>query len=161
MADIKLARVDGRLIHGATMTLAIPLGADIMIAVDDEAAADAFTVKILKSSAKNVRVEVFSAQKVANLYTSGKLDKFKVMFVFKNVAMAYKAVKEGLVLKDLQLGYTIPNKETTISTSEKSVVLSPTEVEQLKELQNDHNINVYLQYTMQSVVTPFNANEFK
>ena len=74
MAELSLARVDARMIHGAVLTTWVPYSrCNILIAVDDKTAADEFTCTIMKNCAVNTRCEIFSAEKFVEVWNSGKL----------------------------------------------------------------------------------------
>lgn len=161
MAEIALARVDARMIHGAVVTTWVPFArADILIAVDDETAKDEFICTIMKNCALNVRSEVFSAERFVELWKSGRLKNRRILVVFKSIEMAYKSYKLGLPFDELQLGYMIAGKENTIVCDEKNVVrVSPSDIERLKELHEQENIRVYMQYSPQFTPVEFTKYE--
>lgn len=156
MAEIRLARVDERLIHGAVMTWVGPTGVDCLIAVDDKTAQDAFTVKIMKGCAANVRAEVFSSEKAAGLWEQGRYGNLRLMFVFGSVGMAYKTIRSlGLPVKELQIGYVKPAPDAEILIDGKNNIrITQKDFEQLKELK-ENGVNVYSQYTTQSAKIMF------
>ena len=156
MAEIALARVDGRLIHGVVVASWTPnCGADTLIAVDDVTASDEFLVSIMKSSVKSVDCAILSAQQFADYWNQGEFDDRKIFVVFKSVDMAYKTIKAGVKIDSLQLGYTIPSPDKTIVINEKTVKVSPGDVEKLRTLNKDHNVNVFVQYSPQFTAVPY------
>lgn len=161
MAEIALARVDARMIHGAVVTTWVPFArADILIAVDDETAKDEFICTIMKNCALNVRSEVFSAERFVERWKSGRLKNRRVLVVFKSIEMAYKSYKLGLHFDELQLGYMIAGKDNTIICDEKNVVrVSPHDIELLKELHEQESIRVYMQYSPQFIPVEFTKYE--
>lgn len=161
MAEIALARVDARMIHGAVVTTWVPYArADILIAVDDETAKDEFICTIMKNCALNVRSEVCSAEKFVELWNSGRLKSRRVLAVFKSIEMAYKTYKLGLTFDELQLGYMIAGKDNTIICDEKNVVrVSPNDIKLLKELNQENNVNIYMQYSPQFVPVTYTKYE--
>lgn len=156
MAEIKLARVDERLIHGAVMTWVRPTGVDCLIAVDDKTAQDEFTVKIMKGCANNVRAEVFSCKKAAGLWAQNRYGNLKLMFVFGSIEMAHKTIRElSLPVKELQIGYVKPSDDKTIVIDSKNnIKVNENEFEMLKDLK-ENNVNIYMQYTTQSQIVKF------
>ena len=161
MAEIALARVDARMIHGAVLTTWVPYSkCDILIAVDDKTSEDEFICTIMKNCAVNTRSEIFSAQKFVDVWNSGRLKTRRVLVVFKSIEMAYKVFKLGVEFPELQLGYIIPNENTTIQCDERGAVkVSPDDIEKLKELNKEHNVKVYMQYSPEFVPVTYEKYE--
>lgn len=161
MAEVALARVDARMIHGAVVSTWVPYArAEVLLAVDDETAKDEFICTIMKNCALNVRSEVLSAEKLVALWNSGRLKNRRVLVVFKSIEMAHKAYKLGFKFDALQLGYMIAGKDNTIVCDEKNVVrVSPADIALLKELHQENNINIYMQYSPQFVPVTYTKYE--
>lgn len=160
MAEIALARVDARMIHGAVVSTWVPnVNANILIAIDDETFEDEFICNIMKNCAINTRCEIYSVKKFVEVWNSGKLKNRKVLLVFKSIDMAYKTFKLGVQFSALQLGYIIPDKDKTIQVDERNCVrVSPEDIQQLKELNQEFGVNVYMQYSPQ--FTPVTYTEY-
>ncbi len=152
MAEVVLARVDARMIHGAVVSTWVPnTQANVLFAIDDETYKDEFKCMIMKNCALNVRSEVYSVEKLIEVWNSGKLRNRRVLLVFKSIEMAHKAFKMGFEFDALQLGYIIPDEKKTIQADDrKAILVSPEDIEMLKEMK-DSNINIYMQYSPQFV----------
>ena len=156
MPNISLARVDGRMIHGVVIANWCPAcGADIIVAVDDITASDDFLVSMMKSCALKVDCEVLTSQAFADWCKEEKFGNKNVFVVFKSVDMAYKTIKAGADIKELQLGYTLPSADKTIEINQKLVMVSPKDVEELRELNKDYNVEIYSQYHPQNPAVPY------
>ena len=113
----------------------------------------------MKNCALNIRSEVYSVEKLIEVWNSGKLRNRKVLVVFKSIEMAYKAFKLGFQFEALQLGYIIPDEKKTIQVDDrKAILVSPEDIEMLKEMK-DSNINVYMQYSPQFVPVAYTKYE--
>lgn len=161
MAEIALARVDARMIHGAVVSTWVPYArAEVLLAVDDETSKDEFICTIMKNCALNVRSEVLSVEKLVELWNSGRLKNRRVLIVFKSIEMAYKAYSQGFKFDALQLGYMIAGKDNTIICDEKNVVrVSKTDIAMLRELHQDNNVHIYMQYSPQFVPVIYSKYE--
>lgn len=152
MAEVVLARVDARMIHGAVVSTWVPnTQANVLLAIDDETYKDEFKCMIMKNCALNIRSEVYSVDKLVEVWNSGKLRNRKVLLVFKSIEMAYKAFQLGFKFDALQLGYIIPDEMKTIQVDErKAILVSLDDIKMLKEMK-DSNIKIYMQYSPQFV----------
>ena len=145
MAEITLARVDHRLIHGQVVTkwLKIAMAKKIII-IDDYLAKETFMVDVYKMAAPSgVDVEIYSVEKALEEYNKNNFGNGNGFLLFKNVDMAYKTFKVGINYGKLQLG-GIPSGAgkkmvfTAVSLDEK-------EVEQLLEMQeNNFKIDLHI-----------------
>ena len=160
MAEIVLARVDARMIHGAVVSIWVPnTHANVLFAVDDETYQDEFKCTIMKNCALNIRSEVYSVEKLVEVWNSGRLRNRKVLVVFKSIDMAYQAYRRGFPLSALQLGYIIPDETKTIQADDrKAVVVSLEDIEKLRELR-DAGIDIYMQYSPQFVPVAYTKYE--
>lgn len=145
MAQVTLARVDHRLIHGQVVTkwLKISLANKIII-IDDFLAQESFMVDVYKMAAPaGVDVEIYSVEKALEEYKKDEFGSGNVFLLFKNVDMAYKAFKAGIDYKILQLG-GIPSgagKKMVFS----AVSLDEAEVEKLLEMEKaGFKINLHI-----------------
>lgn len=145
MAEVTLARVDHRLIHGQVVTkwLKIALANKIII-IDNYLAQETFMIDVYKMAAPaGVDVEIYSVEKAAEEFNKNGFGNGNVFLLFKNVDMAYKAFKAGVDYKKLQLG-GIPsgNGKKMVFTA---VSLDQTEVDQLSEMKNaGYEINLHI-----------------
>ncbi|HLQ40700.1 MAG TPA: PTS sugar transporter subunit IIB [Tetragenococcus sp.] len=140
MSEQKMVRIDYRLIHGQIIAKWIKFRpVDRLIVADDELVQDDFMSDIYKMAVPEHDVDII---KVADLkqYLEKKDD--KVMVIFKDVTNALKAYKEGVSLKELNVGAVQSQKDRQTITS--GVALSAEEYKSLTEMQ-DSGVDVYVQ----------------
>lgn len=145
MQNLKLSRVDFRLIHGQVITrwVAKHETKDIIV-VDDRSASSALLKKILLGAAPaGVKVHIESVASAGEKCQAGEFDSSEsLMILFKNTETALKAYKAGVKFPSLQVGGIegAGNKKNVY----RNVVLSDAEAGHLKEL-GDAGVNVYFQ----------------
>lgn len=140
MAKIKMVRVDYRMVHGQIVAKWIKFRpVERLILADDELVDDPFMGDIYKMAVPQKEVDIVKLVDV-----KAALDKKddSVMLIFKDVASAYTAYKNGLELPELNVG-AIQNAKGRKSVLQ-GVALSPEEYEKLKEMK-DSGLNVFLQ----------------
>ncbi|MDU4446676.1 MAG: PTS sugar transporter subunit IIB [Anaerococcus vaginalis] len=140
MAKIKMTRIDYRLIHGQVVAKWIKYNSvDRIILADDELVDDEFMADIYKMAAADKKVDIVS---IKNLNKCLESSDDNVMLIFKNVDNCYKAVENGLILEEINVG-------ASESTSERKqiiqgVCLSEKEIEKL-DILGKKEIDVYSQ----------------
>ncbi|MCI1985922.1 MAG: PTS sugar transporter subunit IIB [Lactobacillus sp.] len=135
MGEIKLGRVDHRLIHGQVMTKwSKGLGINAIFIIDDALAKDDFMKDIFISSGKSagLHVDVFSQDEALTFWQEQQFGDYQVMILFKTVQTAYDVIKKGLPVNHLNLGGVA--KKTGAEFVIPSVALVEQEYDQLKEL---------------------------
>lgn len=135
MAEITLARVDSRLIHGQVAVKWTKVAkATKIVVVDDASASNDMMKKLLKIAApQGMKCLVYSVQRSAEKWKETKYGEGeKVMMVFSDIHSAYGAWKAGLELKSLQLGNVPKKGERKVLFGEVSV--DAKEMEELKEM---------------------------
>ena len=145
MENLKLTRIDFRLIHGQVMTRwCKEYETDAIVVVDDRSASSSLLKKILLGAAPaGVAVTVESVESAAEKWKADELPKSNsVMILFKNTDTALRAWKAGVKFPSLQVGGIegAGNKKNIY----KNVVMSKEEAAQLKEL-GDGGVDVYFQ----------------
>lgn len=145
MAEITLARVDHRLIHGQVVTKWMKIAlANKIIIIDNYLAQETFMIDVYKMAAPaGVEVEIYSVEKAVEEFNKNKFGNGNIFLLFKNVDMAYKTFKAGLDYRKLQLG-GIPS-----GTGKKmiftAVSLDINEVNQLSEMRDaGYEINLHI-----------------
>lgn len=106
MAEIKLVRIDFRLIHGQVITkwFKQSLANEILI-IDDALSQDEFMASIYTMSAPpGAKVTVYSVEKAIAELQANDLGSGKLFVLFKNVEQAYKAHSLGFPLPQIQIG---------------------------------------------------------
>lgn len=132
MSNIKLVRIDYRLIHGQVVAKWLKVSSvRRIVLVDDILGNDEFMSDIYKMAVpKGTAVDIVTVNKAKEL-----LDKTDdtVFLIFKDIESCYKAVKKGINIPSLNVGAVQSEKDRKLITS--GVALSREEVEILKELQ--------------------------
>ncbi len=103
MADIKVARVDFRLIHGQVITKWIKYyPVDMIVIADDMLAGDDFMAEIYKMAVpKGVKFKVIPVSGAAEILNG--IDK-TVFLLFKDIESCIKVIKSGVDLDFLVVG---------------------------------------------------------
>ena len=104
--DIRLARIDDRLIHGQVATVWSKLtGVERIIVISDLVAQDKLRKFLLKEAAPpGIMANVITVQKMIQVYQSGLLAKAKVMLLFTNPQDVETIVRSGVPLHSLNIG---------------------------------------------------------
>ncbi len=140
MADIKMVRIDYRMVHGQVVAKWIKFRpVDRLILADNDLVNDDFMGDIYKMAVPEKDVDIVKVEDV-----KAALDKKndKVMLIFKDVNAAYEAYKNGLEIPELNVG-AIPNSKDR-KTVMQGVALSLDEFKKLMEMKNS-GLNVFMQ----------------
>lgn len=146
MANIKLARVDFRLMHGQVVTGWLhQVNADTILIVNDELAKDKFLAQVfLMAAPPGVKVLIRSTQRAIEEMTANKYGNRNLLVLFKNIESAYKAVMSGFPLKSLQVGGV--NSSPEKKQIDGVLFINDEEIQMVKEM-DQKNIEVYFQVT--------------
>lgn len=145
MAEITLARVDDRLVHGQVMQVWTKgHGTNAAYVIDDATAADEFMKEIYEStqSTGGLAIKVFSSDSIVDEWNKNQFGDDNVALIFKSIAYAKKAVDGGVPIKELNVG-GIAIKPGTTKVIE-SVGLSKEDAELCKAL-DAAGVKVYFQ----------------
>ena len=145
MAEISLARVDDRLVHGQVMQVWTKgHGTNAAYVIDDATAADEFMKEIYEStqSTGGLAIKVFSSDSIVDEWNKNQFGNDNVALIFKSIAYAKKAVDGGVPIKELNVG-GIAIKPGTTKVIE-SVGLSKDDAELCKAL-DAAGVKVYFQ----------------
>ncbi|MDT2543195.1 PTS system mannose/fructose/N-acetylgalactosamine-transporter subunit IIB [Enterococcus raffinosus] len=144
MAKIKLVRIDSRLIHGQVITKWIPItAAKQVIIIDDDLSQDEFMGDIYASAApRGGSCRVISVADAVKSWQQNQFGEGNTMILFQNIENCYKAFKEGLPFKNLQLG-EIPMKKGRVTVF-KAISFNKEEALKLKEVM-DSGVEIILQ----------------
>lgn len=140
MATLKMVRVDYRLVHGQIVAKWIKFcPVDRLVLVDEALIHDDFMADIYRMSAGGKEVDIST---VADIQKTLDRKNDKVMLIFKDVAGAYQAYKNGVEMPELNVGavQSAPGRKNAM----QGVALSPEEYDQLAEIKAS-GINVFLQ----------------
>lgn len=146
MAEIKLARIDFRLMHGQVVTNWLKqTSADTVLIVDDKLAADKFLAQVfLMAAPQGVKVAIRSIEKAVASFQKDVFKDKKVLVLFKSVANAKKAFDLGFPLEKLQVAGLGSGTNRAMISNELS--LSREDADMLLEMQNK-GVEVTLQVT--------------
>ena len=145
MAEITLARVDDRLVHGQVMQVWTKgHGTNAAYVIDDATAADEFMKEIYEStqSTGGLAIKGFSSDSIVDEWNKNQFGNDNVALIFKSIAYAKKAVDGGVPIKELNVG-GIAIKPGTTKVIE-SVGLSKDDAELCKAL-DAAGVKVYFQ----------------
>ena len=145
MAEITLARVDDRLVHGQVMQdWTKGHGTNAAYVIDDATAADEFMKEIYEStqSTGGLSIKVFSSDTIVDEWNKNQFGDDNVALIFKSIAYVKKAVDGGVPIKELNVG-GIAIKPGTTKVIE-SVGLSKDDAELCKAL-DAAGVKVYFQ----------------
>lgn len=161
MENLKLTRIDFRLIHGQVMTRWVSkYDIEDIVVIDDRSATSPILKKILLGAAPaGVKVEVRSIEEAAARWKAGEFPKRNLLILFKNTTQALTAWKAGIDFPALQVGGIegSGNKKNIY----KNVVMSVAEMEELR-IMHDGGVNVFMQpipednpYLFKDVISKF------
>lgn len=106
MGQIVLTRIDDRLIHGQVMTSWLNFtGANKIMVIDDQTAADPFLKTVLKSAVPgNVGLGLFDTTKAADRLRKGFKDGDKVIILVKYPKTILDLIQQGVHFETLNIG---------------------------------------------------------
>jgi D-glucosaminate PTS system EIIB component len=144
MENIKLSRVDFRLIHGQVMTRwVINLGINKIVVVDNGSARNAFFTKILVNAApKGVEVKVYDQDTAVKRWNEDQFGSGNILLLFKDITGAKESWENGLKFNKLQIGGI--GGAAGQKNVYKQIVMSKEDYNRLKVL-HDGGVEVYLQ----------------
>lgn len=143
MAQIRLIRIDFRLIHGQVITkwFGSTMSNEIVI-IDDDLSKDDFMTSIYEMSAPpGAKVTVYDVENAVKQWNENELGNGKLLVLFKNVQQAYKAYQLGFPFKELQIGGlgSAPGRKVVFGP----ITMDDADAKMLKEM-NESGVFVYL-----------------
>jgi mannose/fructose/N-acetylgalactosamine-specific phosphotransferase system component IIB len=151
MGEVNLARVDERLIHGQVMmTLSQKQGINSIFVVDEVVAKDKFMRELYKNAGSRTgqKTVVVTPEKAQFYWDEYKFKEYNCILITKTISVIYDLVKNGVPMKELNIGgIAQKNPETDIFVT-KSVYLNKSDAEKLKELNEQYGVeDIYFQAT--------------
>lgn len=131
---IKLARVDQRLMH-ATVALNWNhfTNANYTVIVDPSYSKDNFITKVMQLCLpEKMNVKIFSVEEFIDFINEDSVKKRNLMVIFKNLAIAKKAVESGFKTKEIQMPYPA----SRIMIKKLSDFFNEEEVDYIRFIQN-------------------------
>lgn len=141
---IVLSRVDERLVHGQIITSwAKQLAVKKIMVIDDNIAKDEFMSTVLTLSAPaGVSIEILSVEKATEKINMDVDNNTNTMLLFKKIEYALALRKQGILLKELNIGNVGAGpRRKAIS---RNVSVTPEEIECIKKIVEE-GVFVYLQ----------------
>lgn len=157
MAEIKLSRIDFRLIHGQIITMWRKVyDVNKIVVIDDVLAADDFMIRVYASAAPaGVNVKVYSIEKAIRLWNKNQFgENNDVLLLFKDVDTCYKSIKAGLPLKSIQIGGVPANPER--KSIKKAVFLGEEEMTLIHEMHDTMGVDFTVQVVPEDSRMPYN-----
>ncbi|WP_235801530.1 PTS system mannose/fructose/N-acetylgalactosamine-transporter subunit IIB [Heyndrickxia acidiproducens] len=104
--DIRLARIDDRLIHGQVATVwSRAMGIERILVVSDEVAHDELRKFLLKQATPpSIKSHVITKQKLLELYQNRLFDRTRIMLLFASPRDVLEVVEAGVGLKTVNIG---------------------------------------------------------
>lgn len=143
MAEIKLFRIDSRLIHGQIITKWLKVTqADKIVVVDETLAADGFMREIYMAAVpKGISVDIYDTDEAIKEWGRNQFGDGKALVLVRDVAACLALYENGFLPDSIQIG-ELPNGPGRTPVY-KAVSFSKEEVEKLKALY-DRGINIVL-----------------
>ncbi len=131
---IALLRVDERLIHGqVTMGWARSTGANLLLAINDKVAKDAFQKNVMKMAAPpGVDIEIVSVDEAAENLKNSTYANRSVLLLVRNPMDVVRLIEQGVELKKINIG-GVRQPGANIKLT-KEVQATPEELEAWKKL---------------------------
>ena len=142
--DIKLMRIDSRLVHGQVANnWAGILGAEAVLAVSDGAASDELRkTLLLQTGGGKIKVHVLGVEKAARVFKNPKYANLKAVIVVETPADIVRLLDLGVDVKEVNVG-GMTFKQGTKQLSQ-AVYVSDEDVEAFKEI-DKRGITQYIQ----------------
>lgn len=142
---IVMTRVDHRLLHGqVAFSWTSSLSADCILIADDDTATNDLKKSAMKLAKPNgVKLVIKTVANSIKALNQGVTDKYKLFIVVGSIESAYQLISGYPVIKQLNLGGTLPSKDK-INIS-KTIAITEKEKEMLKDLiANGIDINIQM-----------------
>jgi PTS system mannose-specific IIB component len=132
--DIRLVRVDERLVHGQILEAWVPfVRASRIVVVNDAAAADSFRVEAMKMAVpREMEVSVYRIKDFTLNYSYSRGSGVKTIILFSSIADALRAFTLGFKFEKLNIGNIHAEKHKKRCSS--SVVLGEGDVRDIVAL---------------------------
>ena len=148
--DIRLARVDNRMIHGqVAMMWTSKAQANLIIVVDDDVVNDEFQMQLMTTAVPDgVQVRFFTVQKMLDVYEKANANQHIFIVTRTPIAMA-QLISKGVPIPEVNIG-NMHDGGDKITVIPEFLYASEKEIQAIKEI-CDTGIKVYGQ------MSPFTA----
>lgn len=154
--EIKLIRVDFRLLHGQVVTNWIQqVSADSVLIVDDDLSKDKFMAQVfLMAAPPGIKVAIRSIEKATYGLNNNVFKNKKLLILFKSIENAKRAFDLGFPMSEMQIGGLGSGTNKIMISNELS--LSKEEAMQLEQMAGK-GVSVSLQVTPKDSKIPLQA----
>lgn len=136
--DIKLFRIDERLIHGQGQLWISALGANLVIVADDDVCTNKIQQTLMKTVVPDsIGMRFFSIQKTCDVIHKAAPHQ-KIFIVCKSPESALRLIEGGVPVNEVNVG-NVHNAEGKEKVS-RFIYLDETDKNALKKLKNEHGI---------------------
>lgn len=136
--DIKLFRIDERLIHGQGQLWISALGANLVIVADDEASTNKIQQTLMKTVVPpSIGMRFFSIQKTCDVIHKAAPHQ-KIFIVCKSPESALRLIEGGVPVSEVNVG-NIHNSEGKEKVS-RSIYLDENDKGYLRQLKDVHGV---------------------
>lgn len=144
MDNLKLTRIDFRLIHGQVMTRWVKkFDITDIVVIDDKTSKNVVLKKILLNAAPaGMNVEIETVENAAKRWKENEMPKGNLLILFKDPSTARAAWQAGVAFTSLQVGGIEGSAEKKNIC--RNIVMSKDDVEQLKPL-HENGVRIYCQ----------------
>jgi len=135
LLDIRLFRIDDRLIHGQIISAWVSaLGVDTIVVADDKAVTDELQKMMLRMATPgNMKLKIFGVKDAAS-YLSDEKNNGRVLVLVKGVEQILTLVKEGISVRSINIGnMSMDPKKKKIY---KSIWVGDDDIKYLEELES-------------------------
>lgn len=154
MDNLKLTRIDFRLIHGQVMTRWVKeYNIESIVVIDDQSLKSPILKKILLNAAPaGIKVELESVESATARWKEGRFPKNNLLILFKTPQSAERAWLSGVKFTELQVGGIegAGNKKNIC----RNITMSKEDVEHLKTMY-DGGVKIYCQPIPEDGEYPF------
>ncbi len=149
--DIRLARIDNRMIHGqVAMMWTSKVQANLIIVVDDDVVKDDYQMQLMATAVPDgVQVRFFTVQKMLEVYAKASANQHLFIVTRTPIAMA-QLISNGVPIPEVNIG-NMHDGADKITVIPEFLYASEQEIQAIKEI-CDTRIKVYGQ------MSPFTAN---
>lgn len=136
--NIKMMRIDERLIHGQGQLWLNSLGCNLVIVADDAASEDTMQQTLMKVVvAKSIGMRFFSIEKTCEVIHKAAPEQ-KIFIVCKSASSALRLIEGGVPVKEINIGniHNKPGKEMV----SRSIFLGEEDKHAIREMIDKHHI---------------------
>ncbi|RAN54086.1 MULTISPECIES: PTS sugar transporter subunit IIB [Dolosigranulum] len=140
--DIKMARIDERLVHGQVQMWIRKLGVNLCIVANDATAEDKLQQSLMSSVVNGVGMRFFTLDKTIKIIHKAAPSQ-KILLIVKNPKDALKLVENNVPISDLNIG-NIHYEEGKTKFS-NYISIGEDDKNSLYKLINDYGVNINTQ----------------